>query len=206
MRRKIEDKDIEESVKNSLSIRQALLKLGLAGKGGNYVVFKRRVERLRLDTSHFKGQGYLRGKKHNWAPRRPLIEILTRNSSYTNTNKLRERLLRESIFEYKCAICSNSSWLGCKIPLELDHIDGDRSNNSLGNLRLLCPNCHATTSTYRGRNIKGRVAERQTQGTLKKRECPGGNSGSRIPQSRGKLRPKGYANPEPNLIRGRCRD
>ena len=42
---------------------------------------------------------------------------------------------------------------GGSIPLELDHVDGDRTNNLLCNLRLVCPNCHALTPTYRGRNI-----------------------------------------------------
>jgi hypothetical protein len=39
------------------------------------------------------------------------------------------------------------------VPLELDHVDGNRSNNELANRRLLCPNCHAPTDTYRGRSI-----------------------------------------------------
>jgi hypothetical protein len=36
--------------------------------------------------------------------------------------------------------------------LELDHIDGNYQNNALGNLRLMCPNCHSLTPTFRGRN------------------------------------------------------
>jgi 5-methylcytosine-specific restriction endonuclease McrA len=51
-----------------------------------------------------------------------------------------------------CSCCSGTEWLGKPMPLELDHINGDNANNSLDNLRLLCPNCHAQTPTYRGKN------------------------------------------------------
>ena len=44
--------------------------------------------------------------------------------------------------------------MGEPIPLELDHIDGDRENNSRENCRLLCANCHSQTPTFRGRNAK----------------------------------------------------
>lgn len=39
-----------------------------------------------------------------------------------------------------------------KIPIELEHIDGDSTNNNLSNLKLLCPNCHSLTPTYKGAN------------------------------------------------------
>ena len=53
-----------------------------------------------------------------------------------------------------CKICNNSEWLGNKIKLELDHINGDHNDNNKENLRLICPNCHSFTTNYRGKNIK----------------------------------------------------
>ena len=70
------------------------------------------------------------------------------------TNKLRLKLLREGLKQYECEGCGFSSWRGQPIPLEVHHKNGDKTNNELDNLQLLCPNCHALTSTYRGRNIK----------------------------------------------------
>jgi len=70
------------------------------------------------------------------------------------SNKLRIKLLREGLKEAKCERCGNVEWLGLPIPLEVHHINGDKSKNELSNLQLLCPNCHALTPTYRGKNIK----------------------------------------------------
>ena len=59
--------------------------------------------------------------------------------------------------EHRCEICGIVKWMGKVAPLELDHQDGNSDNNELENLRLICPNCHAQTDSYKGRNSgKGR--------------------------------------------------
>jgi RNase P subunit RPR2 len=70
------------------------------------------------------------------------------------TLKLKNRLIKEGFKKEICEKCNNDLWLGSKIPLELDHIDGNSSNHKFENLRMLCPNCHAQTDTYRGANKK----------------------------------------------------
>jgi 5-methylcytosine-specific restriction endonuclease McrA len=82
----------------------------------------------------------------------PLEDILAGLHPQYQSNKLRLRLLEEGIFPHRCNNCELTDWLGNSIPLELEHIDGNSSNNKLENLELLCPNCHSLTDTYRGKN------------------------------------------------------
>lgn len=68
----------------------------------------------------------------------------------TKDGTRRSILIRER--GHRCESCGLSEWKNEKIPLELDHIDGNSDRNEKENLRLLCPNCHALTPTWRGRN------------------------------------------------------
>ena len=139
-----------EAVANSTSISQVIKKLGLIPAGGNYTSFHYLATQLSADTSHFLGQSHNKGK--TFGPKRSIEDYLSNNFPI-NSNRLRIRLLNEGRFEKRCYSCNSSSWLNQDIPLELEHIDGNHANNNFDNLTLLCPNCHALTSTYRGKNI-----------------------------------------------------
>lgn len=143
--KKYTDEQVIEAVKNSKSIRNVLMLLGLKAAGGNYSSIHNLIDKLRLDTSHFTGQGWLKGQKPG--PKQPLIDYLE-NRRYITSHDLRLRLLKERVFTHKCQLCQRSTWLKQPIPLELDHIDGNHKNNNLTNLRLLCPNCHSLTPNY----------------------------------------------------------
>jgi hypothetical protein len=147
------DVAIRIAVRDSRSVAGVLRHLGMRVGGGNYATIQRAVLELNLNTAHWTGQGHRKGSRVPVVPARALSEILVRNSVY-NSNELRLRLIREGIFKPVCGSCELTSWMGSSIPLEVDHQDGDRLNNELSNLRLLCPNCHALTPTYRGRNVR----------------------------------------------------
>ena len=134
------------------SLIGVLRKLGMRPAGSNYVTIRTALREHGISTSHWTGRGHLKGKRNPFVPKAPLGELLVKGC-VRNTANLRERLIAEGVFEPRCAECGGTDWMGRRIPLELDHIDGDRLNNLLVNLRLLCPNCHALTSTYRGRNV-----------------------------------------------------
>jgi hypothetical protein len=145
--------EARDAVASSLSQAAAIRRLGQQPSKSSYARLRRSIEAYDLDTSHFRadgGAGRLR--------RRPLEEILVPDR-LVHGSTLRRRLVEEGVKPHACEECRSSEWHGTPIPLELDHVDGDRTNNRLENLRLLCPNCHALTPTYRGRNI-GRAAAR----------------------------------------------
>ena len=140
---------LAEAVATSISIRAVLTQIGLRPTGGNYSNIGSWIEELKLDTAHFQGQGWCKNPpRFRWTTEQILIE----NSPYTNSHKLRIRLLFEGVLEPCCYNCKLTMWLDKPIPLELEHKNGNRRDNRRENLELLCPNCHALTSTYRGKN------------------------------------------------------
>lgn len=75
-------------------------------------------------------------------------------STYVKSHLLRLKLIEDGHKEHKCEGCNSTKWLKKLIPLELHHVDGNHYNNTLSNLLILCPNCHAQTDNYRKRKRK----------------------------------------------------
>lgn len=121
--------------------------LGMSPRSAqNHSRIRGHVERMGISTAHFE---IVRGTR---TPR-SLDEVLVEGRA-TDSGSLRKRLIRAGYKKAECEGCGLSEWQGEPITLELDHINGVHDDNRLVNLRVLCPNCHALTPTWRGRNTK----------------------------------------------------
>lgn len=131
------DQDIITHAANVKSLAGLLKKLNLKVVGGNYINMKRLLQKLKVDCSHWTGQGWNKDQQlKDW-------------SDYTKVAHLKGHLIKER--GHACEECERKTWNKTPIPLEVHHLDGDRTNNKLLNLELLCCNCHAQTDNWRNK-------------------------------------------------------
>lgn len=153
MKYKHSESQIISAVKNSLSIAQVCRILNIKPCGGNYKTLKQKFKLWKIDISHFTGAAWNQGEKFiNFSKKIPLREILVKNSTYGSTTHLKHRLFKEGYKKEICEKCGIVKWNNKKISFELDHVNGINNDNRIENLRILCPNCHSQTPTFRGRN------------------------------------------------------
>jgi Zn finger protein HypA/HybF involved in hydrogenase expression len=163
---KTTDEEFAAAVEKSISIRDCLLRLNLIAAGGNYRSFHSRVKKLGLSIAHFiDPKQWNSGKK--FGPKRPIEDYLVKGR-HCSSNSLRRRLISEGLKEAKCECCGIVEWNNQPAPLELDHINGNHEDNRLENLQILCPNCHAQTETYRGRNRADKKKKAEKIARIKK--------------------------------------
>lgn len=137
---------LRELVACSKSVAEVVRRLGINPVGGNQAHIGRRIAALGIDTSHFQRTP---GGRPTGSLGNPLT-LRTPSGGRISGERLRRELLKTGVPE-SCAMCGNTEWNGRPIRLEVDHANGDWWDNRAENLRLLCPNCHAVTDTYRGR-------------------------------------------------------
>lgn len=140
--RKLPKEQIEEIVNNSKSFREVAKKLGYKKDGGGTITSLHKMcEELKLDTSHFLGQ--------SWNFENYDYNLFTVNSTKKNGITTLKPLIK--LRGRKCEHCGLTTWLNNPITLEIHHLNGNRKDNRLENLQLLCPNCHSYTPNWRGR-------------------------------------------------------
>jgi hypothetical protein len=160
-KRKWTDDQFIDAVRDARSVRGVLQAIGLNPTGANYKTVAATVARLKLDTSHWTGQGYLKGLSHNFSRKIPMEEILVEDSTFHNLTHLKSRLVKDGLLEKRCSICGLVEWLGKPISLVLDHINGVNNDHRRENLRFLCPNCNSQQETFAGRNKRLRAQARR---------------------------------------------
>lgn len=129
----------------SLTMQEASTKLGI-----HFNTLKRIAVKIGCYNPNRGGKG----TKRICLKKIQLIDILSGKYPDYQTFKLKNRLIQEGYKKNICEECNISKWNGKDLNCELDHIDGNRTNHSLDNLKILCPNCHSQTSTYKSKNIK----------------------------------------------------
>lgn len=139
------DEQIIDAIAFSNSMREAASKTNL-----HYNTFSRRAKQLGIYKPNQGGKGKSKPKADGNG-KIQLAEILDGSHPSYQTFKLKRRLYKSGIKQNKCEICSLESWLSAPIECELDHIDGNSYNHKLENLRILCPNCHSQTTTFRAK-------------------------------------------------------
>lgn len=156
--------ELESVVSSSISIAETLRKLGLSTGAPNYRALHKILKLHSISIEHFLGLAHNKGKR--FGPKRDIEDYLN-GTQPIGSNALRQKLIKLGIKQHKCEICGITEWCGKPTPIELDHIDGNNENNQLDNLRIVCPNCHAQTDNYRGRNTKYTKKTKESQSYCK---------------------------------------
>jgi len=135
---------LEDAILKSKSIREVLKRIGSSPfSGGSHRHISKKIEKYNIDISHFNPYANCKGRKNKTSS-----EILVMGDNKISTCQLK-RALFEIGRPYRCEECGiDDKWNNKPLVLQIDHKDGNVTNNISGNLRFLCPNCHTQTPTY----------------------------------------------------------
>ncbi|MFD5513503.1 HNH endonuclease [Streptomyces sp. NPDC127051] len=141
--------ELRAAVAASYSLAEVLRRLGRPVSGSHRGSLRLWIQEEGFSTTHFLGQAHQRGRQGP-VPTKSAAEILIRHNGKRRTpTHLLRRALREVGVPACCDMCGTPpEWGGRPMTLEIDHINGDWGDDRRENLRLLCPNCHAITSTW----------------------------------------------------------
>jgi hypothetical protein len=143
-KKKWTDAQMMDAIKNSETISDVLLKVGLSIRPGNYDTVRSYVSRHNIDLSHMKGKSCGRGRR----PPLPLESIFCVESK-VHRGTAKRYLLKNGIVKNECCLCKQGpEWRGEPLVMVLDHINGISTDYRMENLRLLCPQCNSQQGTF----------------------------------------------------------
>jgi Zn finger protein HypA/HybF involved in hydrogenase expression len=143
---------------NITNMSKFLINNNMTATSGNFHTFKKWMKIHEINIEHFVKkvdcQSIVLKERDTIANEK----IFSKNSSYRKEAKL--RIVKEKLIPYVCQECGNTGeWNGKSLTLQLDHKNGDNTDNRLENLEYLCPNCHSQTSTYGSKNTHNKIFE-----------------------------------------------
>lgn len=147
--------NLENAVKNSVSVTGVLRYLKIKLAGGSHKHISERIKQFKINTNHFTGKIWNKGKPLLILRRKP-EEVLVNdrfNGRKDRTNLLRRAMI-ESGFIQRCNRCKTESWMEQPLVLTIHHKNGNNVDNRKDNLEFLCPNCHSQTENFVGKNRK----------------------------------------------------
>lgn len=132
---------LKSSFRELTVIIKFLKNLGKSSSGSAVKLLKKQLEEFGIEVTFDNS-----AKVKNFE-RKP-IEYYLQENLECDSKSLKKRLIDEGLKENKCERCGITEWMGEPITFQLDHINGNHSDNRLENLQILCPNCHSQTATW----------------------------------------------------------
>ena len=163
MRNKYTKELLEKAIAANKSMAGVMRYFGVRQSGGLHYHLLLRAREWNIDMSHFVGPAGGFKENQSKIETKPLNDVCVEHSSYSRCH-LKRRLIGSGKLKNECNICGQiPEWRGKRLAMVMDHINGERDDNRIENLRLLCPNCNSQQNTFC-----------RKKSSLVKRICSGG--------------------------------
>lgn len=169
--------------KKNVSVAGVLRDLGLVQVGSIHTHISKLLRKFEIDTTHFTGSATNSGASHTGGPIKKTwreILILTGKDQRVPAFRLRRALI-EMGRPYLCQDCQGPpTWNGKELRLQVEHSNGEWTDNRPENLKFLCPNCHSQTPTHSGSTGLTDVTSNARQYRERRRRRSDGNRRARV--------------------------
>jgi biotin operon repressor/predicted RNA-binding Zn-ribbon protein involved in translation (DUF1610 family) len=157
---------LQDAVKKSFNYTEVIKLFTNKVAAGHYPTLKRYIKKFNLDISHFSPYKNVTLKSKKIISNEEMFIA----NSLASSSAVRKRIIKEKLLPYKCQCGNEGVWRNKKMTLQMDHKNGNRTDNRLENLEFLCPNCHVITPTYGSKNKvsnKRSIKEKKTEKAMR---------------------------------------